>query len=76
MSKIDKLGRIVIPINYRKKYGLSDGASIDFLDEGEGITVKPSAPYCKLCKSKIDEKSALPLCESCIKEVVKKYNEK
>ena len=40
MRKVDDLGRIVIPMELRKKYGLSKGVEIEFLDNGDGITVK------------------------------------
>ena len=76
MRKVDKLGRIVIPLELRKKYGLNEGTSVDFVDEGEGVIVKSSTLFCKICKSKIDEKSELPLCENCITRVVREYKEK
>ena len=50
MRKVDKLGRIVIPMELRKKYGLSEGASIDFKDSGDGIVVKALVNQCKICQ--------------------------
>ena len=76
MRKVDKLGRIVIPLELRVKYGLTEGATIEFLDVGEGITVKPSEPFCRVCHAKIPSDTAFPLCESCILEAMRKYNEK
>ena len=76
MRKVDKLGRIVIPRELRIKYGLTEGATIEFLDVGEGITVKPSEPFCKICRSKISDCSTLPLCVSCIEKVINTYHEK
>ena len=75
MRKVDKLGRIVIPLELRKKYGLTEGATIEFLDVGEGITVKPSDPFCKVCHAKIPSDASFPLCESCILEAVRKFND-
>ncbi|MBR3894370.1 MAG: AbrB/MazE/SpoVT family DNA-binding domain-containing protein [Clostridia bacterium] len=71
MRRVDKLGRIVIPMELRKKYGLTEGARIEFLDVGEGITVRPSEPVCRICRARIAEDAALPLCENCIAEVLK-----
>ncbi len=71
MRRVDKLGRIVIPMELRKKYGLTEGARIEFLDVGEGITVRPSEPFCRICRARIAEDATLPLCEGCIAEVMK-----
>ena len=73
MHRVDNLERIVIPVEYRKKYGLDKGARIDFIDDGKGITVKPFDSICKLCKAKLNEDSELPLCKTCIDRVVKEY---
>ncbi len=69
MRKVDKFGRIVIPMELRQKYGLFEGASIEFLDSGDGITVKSSAPTCKLCGKAISADASIPLCEKCICDV-------
>ena len=37
MRKVDNLGRIVIPKELRKKYGLEVGAELSFEDSGDGI---------------------------------------
>ena len=75
MRKVDRLGRIVIPQELREKYGLTEGKEIDFFDAGDGITVKPQDIFCKICRCKIEAKSVIPLCESCITRVVTIYNE-
>ena len=76
MRKVDKLGRIVIPISLREKYGLSEGATIEFSDSGDGITVRSSEPFCKICRAKIADDSSHPLCDGCIEKIAKSYNEK
>ncbi len=76
MKKVDKLGRIVIPLELRRKYGLTEGMKIEFLDAGEGITVRPYEAFCKVCRGRISDRAMIPLCENCIAEVVKSYNEK
>ena len=74
MRKVDKLGRIVIPLELRQKYGLDEGTAIEFLDDGGGITVRAYEPYCKICREKIADDTSLPLCQSCIEKVLKNYN--
>lgn len=76
MRKVDKLGRIVIPLELRQKYGLGEGVMIEFLDDGDGITVKPFEPVCKVCRSRISDVATLPLCEACITKAAKSFNEK
>ena len=71
MRKVDKLGRIVIPQELRKKYGLTEGSTIEFLDVGDGVTVKTSDPFCKICHGKISADAKLPLCEECISRAKK-----
>ena len=75
MRRVDKFGRIVIPMHLREKYGLTEGESIEFLDVGEGVTVRPSSPFCKICQGRITDGTRLPLCDECIAEAVKEYNE-
>ena len=76
MRKVDKLGRIVIPLELRNKYGLTEGASIEFIDSGDGVTVKSTDPFCKICRVRISEDAPLPLCDECIAKVLESYNEK
>ena len=75
MRRVDRLGRIVIPLEMREKYGLCEGAEIEFLDSGDGVTVRACEPFCKLCRAKISDGASVCLCDSCIAEVVKRYNE-
>ena len=76
MRRVDKLGRIVIPLELREKYGLTEGAEIEFIDEGDGVTVKSSESLCKLCSTPISKDSELPLCECCIGKILRLHNEK
>ena len=74
MRRVDKLGRIVIPANLRQKYGLTEGTKIEILDVGDGIAVKASECFCKVCHGKIPDGATLPLCDQCIAEAVKHYH--
>ncbi len=73
MKKIDKLGRIVVPIELRQKYGLTEGTKIEILDVSEGIMIRSDEPLCKICHEKIPEENAFPLCKKCMAEVIKSY---
>ena len=71
---IDKLGRIVIPINLRKKYNLSTGMEVRFVELGGEIAIIPNNPTCRLCKKDLPEINNLSLCRECVTKI-KNYNE-
>ena len=73
MRKVDDLGRIVIPKELRKKYGLFEGVHIEFIDGGDGVTVKASAHICIVCKKSVPEDISLPLCRDCIMKGYEEY---
>lgn len=75
MRQVDKLGRIVIPLELREKYGLTEGVEIEFSESRDGVTVKAAAPFCKLCRSKISPDAKFPLCQACT-ELIKASGDK
>ena len=75
MKGFDKVGRIVIPMELRRKHGLLEGVPIEFVDGVDGVTVKAAAPRCKLCGAGIPEDAKLSLCDECTLQVVKGYYE-
>ncbi len=74
MRRVDKLGRIVIPSELRRKYGITPGIKMEFFDVGDGITVKPTEAFCAVCRGRISDHTTFPLCEACIAEAVKVYH--
>ena len=69
IKKVDKLGRIVLPINYRKALGLQmDSEVILGIDNGV-ITVRACGDSCRLCGSKHDVNKYFSLCTECIAKV-------
>ena len=73
MRKVDDLGRIVIPKELRKKYGLFEGTDIEFIDGGDGVTVKASLHICTVCKRPLTEDVSLPLCRDCVMKGYEEY---
>ena len=52
LRKVDELGRIVIPKELRKKFGITD--NVDYFEisvEGDTIVLKKYEPGCTLCGS-------------------------
>ena len=74
VRKTDKLGRIVIPIEIRKKLKINPADELELFSEGENIILKKFEESCTFCGSTtnlIRQKDKL-ICEKCIKESYKK----
>ena len=69
VRRVDKLGRIVLPMNYRKALGLEPDSEVVLgIDDGV-ITVTPCGEGCKLCGSRDCVNEKLFLCENCIAKI-------
>ena len=66
MRGIDKLGRIVIPMELRRKHGIVEGGRVEFIDTEDGITVRAVRLQCRLCGACIPDERELLLCDECI----------
>jgi len=40
-SKVTKKGQMTIPVKYRRKYNLAEGATVIFKETNEGLLLKP-----------------------------------
>ena len=69
IKKVDKLGRIVLPMNYRKALGLDTGSEVALGMENGVITVKSCGDSCRLCGSRDGVDQQLLLCSVCITKV-------
>ncbi|MBQ7344282.1 MAG: AbrB/MazE/SpoVT family DNA-binding domain-containing protein [Clostridia bacterium] len=69
IARIDKLGRIVIPMTYRKQLGIKEYDEISIDQVGSTIIISPLKGVCRLCGSRVDASTKMQLCESCIKQV-------
>ena len=75
MRGIDKLGRIVIPMELRRKHGIVEGGRVEFIDTEDGITVRAVKGQCRLCGAGIPTERELPLCDECIEKAASFYTE-
>lgn len=67
--KIDVLGRVVIPAEFRNALGLGDGDVVNISCENGKITIESAREICKLCgshESVIDGK----ICRKCVNDVI------
>ena len=73
VKKIDKLGRIVLPISLRKALGLAIGDSLEVFTEGENIILNKYEPGCTFCgeASQVDQFKGKNICMACFMELQK-----
>lgn len=71
ITRIDKLGRIVIPMAFRKQLGIKENDEIKIFIEGIQIILTPNTHRCKICSSKIMSTGKIQICDKCI-ELIKK----
>ena len=70
MAKIDKLGRVVIPAEYRKRLGISLGDEVDIKISDGGVLIAPTAVSCCVCGRQLDKSVTVPLCDRCVDFVI------
>lgn len=73
LKKIDKLGRIIIPIKIRNQFNIKERDSIEIFIEGNGIILKKYENYCIFCgnnKNLKKYKNKL-ICNKCMTDITK-----
>lgn len=60
-SKLDNLGRLVIPKDIRRRAGLTVGSLVDVCYDGEAIIVRPSNIQSEICRTVNTLKTQLEL---------------
>ena len=68
-KQIDKLGRVVIPISYRKFLNLSENSYLNIELQNNSIIITSFESNCVLCGATTDLHSEKPLCAKCIKSI-------
>ncbi len=73
VRKLDNLGRVVIPIELRKTFGIAINDTLEIFTEGDKIIMKKYHPACVFCSDArgvrlFKEKL---VCEKCVRELTK-----
>jgi transcriptional pleiotropic regulator of transition state genes len=71
IRRVDELGRVVIPIELRNKFGIAEKDPIEIYVEGSNIILKKHEPNCVFCgngKNLIEYKDKL-ICDKCSKQI-------
>lgn len=67
-KEVDRLGRVVIPVEYRKRLGIKEGTRVVFFLESNSLTVRPEKDCCALCGATVDCACGVRLCARCIEK--------
>ena len=66
IARVDRLGRIVIPVQDRRALGLGEGSTVEIVRRDKEIVLSAHGLSCGLCGVDIPNDSALRICASCI----------
>ncbi len=67
--KIDDLGRIVLPMDYRKAMGLRESSDVSISFENGVIILRRSVEQCKICGSEKELNSSFGICRHCMERI-------
>ena len=67
--KIDRLGRIVLPMDFRRALGLEGEAVVILGIRGDTITVRGIDTSCRLCGSSSEVLGSLKICSACVRKI-------
>ena len=71
--KIDALGRIVLPVELRKRQNITENEEIDiFLNIDGDIVLRKSHPHCTFCESteSLQQINGKFICRSCGQKII------
>lgn len=71
VRKVDELGRIVLPIELRRKFGIEIKDSLEIYTEGDSIILKKYEPACIFCgdATNVVNYNGKNICPDCIKKL-------
>lgn len=71
VRKVDDLGRIVLPIELRRKFDIAEKDALEIYTENDTIILKKYEPSCFLCgeAKNIFQYQGKNVCPSCVKKM-------
>ena len=71
IRRVDELGRVVIPIELRNKFGIAEKDPIEIFEDGSNIVLKKFEPNCIFCRSskKLSEYKDKLVCDKCLEKL-------
>lgn len=73
VRQVDELGRIVIPVEIRRRYGISEKDPLEIYTDNESIILKKYEPFCIFCGESKDiiTYKGKTICAQCAAELNK-----
>jgi len=73
VRKLDELGRVVLPVELRRKLGIDIRDAMELKVDGNYIVLQKYKPKCTFCKSteNVIEKKDKLICEKCLNDLKK-----
>lgn len=71
IRRLDELGRVVIPIELRNKFNISEKDPIEIYVEGSNIILKKHESNCIFCgnSKSLSEYKSKQICSTCLKKL-------
>ena len=71
VRRVDELGRVVIPIELRNKFGIAEKDPIEIYVDGSTIVLKKFEPNCIFCGNpkKLSEYKGKLVCDKCLEKL-------
>ncbi len=69
VRRLDHMGRIVIPSEYRKKTGIEDLAEVRITEQNGKIIIEKLTPACKICGAEENINAEMGVCHECIEKI-------
>ena len=71
IRRVDELGRVVIPIELRTQFGISEKDPMEIYVEGSSIVLKKYEPNCIFCgnSKKLVEFEGKSICKKCANNI-------
>lgn len=73
IRRVDELGRVVLPIELRNKFGITEKDPMEIYVDGTSIILKKYEPNCIFCgnsKNLVDYQGKM-ICEKCAEKISK-----
>ena len=73
VRRVDELGRVVLPIELRNKFGITEKDPMEIYVDGSSIILKKYEPNCIFCgnSKKLVDYQGKMICEKCAEKISK-----
>ena len=69
IRKIDELGRVVIPAEFREELNISPKCDMEMQMKDRAILLIPRDRACSICGEAISKKKKYGICDNCIAQI-------